>query len=218
MAFLERAATADGAVIAYGCEVVGISRVPSGYRVEYRESAGATSIVESTCVVNSAGLGAQRVAGLAGIDCAAARYTLHACKGEYFRVSNRHKGRLKRLVYPVPTPTHLGAHAVLALDGSLRIGPSSFYVDQLDYAVDPAHRDDFHAKASRFLPFIEPDDLTPDQSGIRPKIQPPGEPMRDFVIREESDRGLPGFVNLIGMESPGLTSCLTIAETVAGLL
>jgi L-2-hydroxyglutarate oxidase LhgO len=91
-------------------------------------------------------------------------------------------------------------------------------VDSVDYDVDPAHREAFFEKARKFLPFLEPEDLSPDQSGIRPKLYRAGEEFRDFVIREESDRGLPGLVDLIGMESPGLTSCLAIAELVERLL
>ncbi len=218
MAYLESSARTAGAVIAYNNEVTGLSAGSAGFEVEYGEPRGGRAKVRAARVVNAAGLGAERIAALAGIDCAAAGYTLHPCKGEYFRVSHRHKGRLTHLVYPLPTHVHLGAHAVLSLDGSLRIGPNSFYVDSLDYAVDPSHRQDFLEKAGRFLPFLQLDDLAPDQSGIRPKLYGPGQPFRDFVIREETDRGLPGLVDLIGMESPGLTSCLSIAEMVAGLL
>jgi L-2-hydroxyglutarate oxidase LhgO len=169
-------------------------------------------------VINSAGLHADRVAEMAGIDISKAGYRIRPCKGEYFRVSSRHRGALHTLVYPVPSSVHLGAHAVLGLDDSLKIGPSSFYVDALDYGVDPAHKAMFHQKAHRFLPFLELDDLSPDMSGIRPKLYRQGEPFRDFVIREESNRGLPGLITLIGMESPGLTACLAIAEKVKMLL
>lgn len=218
MTFLEQDARAAGAVIAYGCEVTGIAWTTGGYEIRVAEAGGESTKLETERVVNAAGLGAERIASQAGIDCAAAGYTIHPCKGEYFRVSHRHRGRLKLLVYPVPRSDHLGAHAVLGLDGGLRIGPSSFYVEELSYDVDPAHREAFYGKARRFLPFLEPDDLTPDMSGIRPKLAAPGEPMRDFIIREEADRGLPGLVDLVGVESPGLTSCLTIAEMVLKIL
>ena len=190
----------------------------AGFEVDVRDATGEETSLRAQVVINSAGLHAEKLARLAGIDTEKAGYAIRPCKGEYFRVSNRHRGRLSHLVYPVPSPVHLGAHAVLALDGSLRIGPSSFYVDELEYGVDPEHRDEFHQKASRFLPFLSAEDLAPDTSGIRPKLYRAGEPFRDFVIREESDRGLPGLIDLIGMESPGLTSCLTIAEMVEGLL
>ena len=155
---------------------------------------------------------------MAGIDALGAGYRIAPCKGEYFRVSNRHRGILSHLVYPTPSPDHLGTHVVLGLDGTLRLGPNAFSVDALEYDVDPGHQAEFYEKAKRFLPFLAYDDLSPDQSGIRPRLYRPGEPFRDFVIREESDRGLPGFVDLIGIESPGLTACLAIAEMVEGLL
>ena len=218
MGYFAHAAVSRGATLAYNCEVTGIQKNGAGYSVEIREADGTLTELRSACVINSAGLHADRVAGMAGIDIAKAGYEIRLCKGEYFRVSSRHKGRLHTLVYPVPSSVHLGAHAVLGLDDSLKIGPSSFYVDTLDYAVDPAHQSVFYRKAHRFLPFLELDDLSPDMSGIRPKLYRKGEPFRDFVIREESDRGLPGLINLVGMESPGLTSCLAIAEKVKSFL
>ena len=218
MEFLERSATAKGATVAYGCEVVGIRKEASGYSVDILQADGERVLLRSQLVINSAGLGADRIAGMAGIDVDQAGYRIRPCKGEYFRLASRHRGRIHRLVYPTPSPIHLGAHVVISLDGGLKIGPSSFYVDVLDYTVDPGHRGEFFEKARRFLPFLELDDLSPDMSGIRPKLYRREEPFRDFVIREESDRGLPGLVDLIGMESPGLTSCLTIAEKVESLL
>ena len=218
MGYFEHTAVSRGATLAYNCEVTGISARGAGYSIQIREPDGTLTELRSACVINSAGLHADRVAGMAGIDVAEAGYTIHPCKGEYFRVSARHKDRLHTLVYPVPSPVHLGAHAVLSLDGSLKIGPSSFYVDSLVYGVDAAHQAEFHQKALRFLPFLDLDDLSPDMSGIRPKLYRRGEPFRDFVIREESDRGFPGLVNLVGMESPGLTSCLAISENVRSLL
>jgi L-2-hydroxyglutarate oxidase LhgO len=218
MEYLAHAAASRGVTLAYGCEVTAIAKSGAGYSIEVREPDGSPAVLRSSCVVNSAGLHADRIAAMAGIDVEETGYRIHPCKGEYFRVSSRHNGRLHTLVYPVPSSVHLGAHAVLGLDDSLKIGPSSFYVDSLDYGVDPAHLSVFHRKAHRFLPFLELDDLSPDMSGIRPKLYRRGEPFRDFVIREEGDRGLPGLVNLVGMESPGLTACLAIAEKVKSLL
>ncbi len=218
MAYFEREAREKGATVAYGCDVIGVRRDADGYVVQIRDADGSPFDVKSSCVINSAGLGADRVAGMAGIDVEKSGYAIRPCKGEYFRVADAHRGKLSHLVYPTPSPVHLGAHAVLGLDGSLKLGPSSFYVDSLDYSVDPAHQREFFEKARRFLPFLSFEDLRPDMSGIRPKLYRRGEPFRDFVIREESDKGFPGLIDLIGMESPGLTSCLAIAEYVEGLL
>jgi L-2-hydroxyglutarate oxidase LhgO len=100
----------------------------------------------------------------------------------------------------------------------MRLGPNTQYVDSIDYAVDSRHKDSFHKSAKRMLPFIEHVDLEPEMAGIRPKLQGPGEDVRDFVIRDESDRGLPGFINLIGIESPGLTSSPAIARYVVDMV
>jgi L-2-hydroxyglutarate oxidase LhgO len=218
MAHLERGAQARGATVAYNCEVVGLRRGAGRWTVEIRDADEALMDLQSEVVINSAGLQADRIAALAGIDVEPAGYRIHLCKGEYFKVSGRHRGKLSRLAYPTPSAVHLGAHAVLGLDGGLKIGPNSFFVETIDYNVDPAHQRELHEQAHRFLPFLEYGDLSPDMSGIRPKLYRTGEPMRDFVIREEADRGLPGLIDLIGMESPGLTACLAIAEMVEGLL
>ena len=218
MESLARAAVSRGATIAYNCRLTAIARDGEGYAVDIDDADGQRLTLRALRVVNAAGLHADRVAEMAGMDCGKEDCRIRPCKGEYFKVADRHRGALARLVYPVPSPVHLGAHLVLGLDGGMKIGPSSFYVDELDYAVDPSHGGEFFEKARKFLPFLEPADLTPDMSGIRPKLYRAGEPFRDFIIREETDRGLPGFVNLIGMESPGLTSCLAIAEMVSGLL
>ncbi len=218
MSSLYESAASRGVTFGYRCDVHRVTRSAAGFMAELTDADGERLSLNAECVVNSAGLDADLIAQSAGIDIDAAGYRIHPAKGEYFRVSSRHRGKLARLVYPVPSPVHLGAHAVLGLDGGLKIGPSSVSAARGDYSVDPAHREDFLAKASRFLPFLEADDLTPDMAGIRPKLYRLGEPFRDFVIREESSRGLAGLVNLVGMESPGLTSCLTIAEAVERLL
>ena len=218
MSFLQKDAAAGGVTFGYGCNVQQVTANPGGFLVEMTDADGAALALRAGVVVNAAGLDADRVAQSAGIDIDAAGYRIHPAKGEYFSVSSRHRGRLSRLIYPVPSPVHLGAHAVLGLDGGLKIGPNSTATVLGDYSVDPSHEADFFAKAAKFLPFLEPGDLTPDMAGIRPKLYGLGEPFRDFVIREETSRGLAGMVNLVGMESPGLTACLAIAEEVARLL
>ena len=219
MAFLEREAASRGVTFGYSCDVKAVTRTSTGeFDSEMTDADGQALTLRSACVINSAGLDADRIAQSAGIDIDAAGYRIYPAKGEYFRVSPRHRGRLARLVYPVPSPVHLGAHAVLGLDGGLKIGPNSIPAVRGDYSVDPSHEPDFMEKASRFLPFLAAGDLSPDMAGIRPKLSPLTEPMRDFVIREEGGRGLAGFVDLVGMESPALTSCLTIAEEVERIL
>jgi L-2-hydroxyglutarate oxidase LhgO len=218
MEYLERSAIDKGATIAYGSEVTAIRRQASRYLVEVRQADGEIVDLSAGILINSAGLAADRVAQMVGIDVEDAGYRIRPCKGEYFSIADKHRGRIRGLVYPTPSPVHLGAHVVVALDGRLKIGPDSRYVDRLDYAVDAGHQREFFEKASRFLPWLSFDDLSPDMSGIRPKLYRKDEPFRDFVIREESDKGFPGLINLIGMESPGLTSCLAIAEKVQSLL
>lgn len=218
MKHFEAEAESHSVIIAYNCPVRAVAREDGGYRVFFRDADGADAVVRSDILINCAGLGSGDVAAWAGIDVDREGYRIHPCKGEYFSVSNRHRGRLSHLVYPAPSSISLGLHAVLKLDGSLKLGPNAFYVDALDYGVDPAHQREFFDKARLYLPFLAYDDLSPDMSGIRPKTQAPGVAFRDFIIRDESDKNLPGFINLVGIESPGLTAAPAIAEMVAGIV
>ncbi len=214
---LEREASSS-AVVVYGCEVEAVEPSTGGFTVAGREADGSQFRVFSPVVVNCAGLGAAKIAALAGVETAAAGMTTYPCKGEYFRVSDSKKGRLSRLVYPPPTAISLGLHSVIDLAGALKLGPNAFYVDEIDYRVDESHRREFYLGVKDYLPFIEEEDLFPDQAGIRPKLYREGEPVRDFVIRSEAEAGLPGLINLVGIESPGLTACLAIADRVAALI
>jgi L-2-hydroxyglutarate oxidase LhgO len=214
-----RQATERGAILSTRAEVVGIEPAPGGYRLAFRQG-NDTGSLSAERLVNAAGLEADRIAALAGIDVETAGYRLHWCKGSYFSAATRCWGLVSRLVYPVPAPESLGVHVVLDTGGRLRFGPDAEYLAdrRANYRVDPGRRHDFGESARRLLPEIRDEDLEPDISGIRPKLQNRGEPVRDFVIAEESGRGLPGFVNLIGIESPGLTAAPAIADYVAGLL
>jgi L-2-hydroxyglutarate oxidase LhgO len=218
MKYLEQSAESQGATLAYGTEVIALEKSVDGYVVEIKDTDGEQLQLESTVVINAAGLGADRIAWMAGVDVDREGYRIYLCKGEYFSVSSRHQGKIGRLVYPTPSPIHLGAHCVLSLDDRLKIGPNAVYVDQISYQVDEEGQEEFFTKARRFLPFLEHEDLAPDMAGIRPKLYRRGEPFRDFIIQEEGDRGLSGMINLVGIESPGLTSCLAIAESVDRLL
>ncbi len=205
--------------IAYCTEAMGIEKVADGYKVTVEDSTGSFSFT-TRILINCAGLYSDKVAELAGIDIAGAGYKLHYCKGEYFSVASDKSRLVRRLIFPVPPPefTSLGIHVTFDLDGRMRLGPSIHYVDSIDYAVNNQHKQLFYDSVRRFLPFIEYDDLEPEMAGIRPKLQEPGGDIKDFVIRDESDNNLPGFINLIGIESPGLTASPAIAEYVGGLV
>ena len=207
-----------GAVFQPRAEVVGIEGRSAGYRLDVR-TAGSVESVTAERVVNAAGLQADAVAALAGIDVDAAGYRQHYCKGSYFSVAPARARLVTRLVYPLPERYSLGVHAVLGLDGRLRVGPDAEYVGHdADYRVDETKARAFAEAARRIIPAVTEADLAPDISGIRPKLQGPGQGFRDFVVAEESDRGLPGVVNLIGIDSPGLTSAHAIARHVERLL
>ncbi len=208
-------ARSKGGTFQQSAEVVGLERRPGHYKVSIDTPGGIESFT-SDRVINAAGLECDTVAGLIGIDLDAAGYRLHYCKGSYFSVAASRSSVVSRLVYPVPTSVSLGVHALVDLAGRLRFGPDAEFLKdrRLDYRVDAGKRAAFAKGVRRLVPSLAEEDLSPDISGIRPKLQAPGEPARDFIIRDESDRGFPGLINLIGIESPGLTSCLAIARHV----
>jgi L-2-hydroxyglutarate oxidase LhgO len=219
MKMMERHAHDQGATIAYQCEVIGIEKTADGYRVDIKDADGELMSMNTSIVINAGGLWADSIAEMIGIDVEKYSYRIYPCKGEYFSVSPRHKGKLSHLVYPAPTPISLGVHAVIDLNGGFKLGPNAYYVDsKTDYQVNPAHAPEFVKAAQEFFPFIGSDDLTPDMSGIRPKLQHGKEAFHDFVIKDESDKGFPGFINLVGIESPGLTSCLAVADMVKDIV
>ena len=178
--------------------------------------------ISSHLFINCAGLDSDLMAAGAGLDIKKCGYCLHYCKGQYFRVSAKKASLVKRLVYPVPRPkgAGLGIHATVDLGAGLRLGPDDEYLKtrEKNYEVDLTKRHAFFESVHRFLPFIEEQDLSADTSGIRPKLQGPGDDFRDFVIKEESDNGLPNFIDLIGIESPGFTASLAIARYVNKLI
>ena len=219
MDYFLHAATAAGAVFQPRAEVTAIERVEGGYRLTLGRGASAESFTTER-VVNAAGLEADTIAALAGIDVDAAGYRLHYCKGSYFSVTSAKRGLVKRLVYPVPGHVSLGVHALVDIAGRAKFGPDAEYLPdrRLDYRVEESKRALFARSVTKLVPEIGEADLEPDTSGIRPKLQGPGEPARDFVIRDEADRGLPGFIDLVGIDSPGLTSAPAIARHVESLL
>ena len=219
--FLFRAKN-NGAEISFKSEVKNIEKNPRGYKVTIVDSQGEPFSFSTNIVINCAGLESDNIAKCAGIDIEKQNYVLKYCKGQYFKVCDRKSNLIQRLIYPVPhsDSAGLGIHVTPNLVGSLRLGPDDNYItrDRIDYDVDISDKDKFYQSVVKFLPFLELDDLTPDMSGVRPKLQGENEDFRDFVINEESNLGYPGFINLIGIESPGLTSAPAIAKYVKNIL
>ncbi len=222
MASLEYLAIECGCDFAYNHSVEQIKPISSGYEVVSTDTHGNKSSATAGIIINSAGLDSDSVAEMAGINADKTGYRLHYCKGHYFKITPSKSHIANHLIYPVPNDKlhSLGIHITCELDGSLKLGPDSQYLAtrQQDYSISgEAHRK-FYQAAAEYINGLEYDDITPGLAGIRPKLQTEGGGFRDFVIAEESGKGLPGLINLIGIESPGLTCCLTIADYVFGLL
>lgn len=180
----------------------------------YRLRVGGDHQVDITVnrLIVAAGLGGEAIARrIDGVPPTMIRPMKYA-KGHYFRLQG--KSPFNRLVYPVPVAGGLGTHATIDLGGQARFGPDVQWIDRVDYTFDQSRRDEFLASISRWLPSIRAEDLVPDYTGIRPKLAGPGEPDSDFVIEDGSTYGAPGLILVQGIESPGLTSSLAIAEHV----
>ncbi len=208
-------AEAQGVTAAFRSEVTAIHPDERGFELEINRG---EYRLRTQILVNSAGLQADTVAAMTGMDVAGAGYRLHYGKGDYFYASP--PPPIRHLLYPVPPPGYesLGIHATMDLGGRVRFGPDIEYVQRIDYRVDEEKAAAFFAAVKRYLPKVSLEALHPDMSGIRPKLQGPGEPPRDFIIREESPSGFKGLINLIGIESPGLTCAVSIAQYVRDLL
>ena len=201
----------NNAVLATETEVTGLKKTDGGYEVS-GISVGEKFIVTAKTVVNCAGLYSDRIAAIVGLDIDKLGYRLHPCKGDYFRLTG--KPPVKMLVYPIPKGAGLGIHLTPDLGESIRLGPNSYYVDKIDYEVESSEKE-FREDVQTFLPLIRERQIQVDSAGIRPKLQGPKDPFRDFVVRHEADKGLFGFINLIGIESPGLTAAPAIGEFVS---
>ena len=209
-----------GGLVALRAPVVGVhvERGAGAVHGEFRLEVGGDEPMElrARTLVNSAGLGAvalaHRISGVAGSLVPPA----HLAKGNYYALGSR--APFSRLIYPVPQAAGLGVHLTLDLAGQARFGPDVEWVEQIEYSVDPRRADDFYASIRRYWPELPDNSLLPAYAGIRPKIQAPGEPARDFMIQGPAAHGIPGLVNLFGIESPGLTACLAIGSHVAELI
>jgi len=189
-----------------------IERESPGWRIFAEGDKGDAYEFLTAIVINAAGLASDTIANMAG-----GHYQLHFCKGDYCSLSGIKPGQVGRLIYPAPVKDHagLGVHLTIDLNGRFRLGPDATYIDRREeYGVSPEKAALFYEHAGKFLPFLQPENVHPDMAGIRPKLQGPGDPFADFVIREDA----PGFINLVGIESPGLTASPAIARYVRALI
>jgi L-2-hydroxyglutarate oxidase LhgO len=185
-----------------------------GFEARLRSGADDSPTMALTCatLINATGLHApalaRRIAGLP----AATIPDAYLCKGSYFTLPGR--APFARLIYPVPSHAGLGVHLTLDLHGQARFGPDTEWIAHEDYTLDPRRAAVFYAAVRRYWPDLPDGALTPGYTGIRPKISGPQAPAADFAIDGPAQHGVPGLVNLYGIESPGLTASLAIAEEV----
>jgi L-2-hydroxyglutarate oxidase LhgO len=214
MAAMRRDARAHGAHIGFDSPVVGGAIRANG--IELRVGGAEPSRVRCATVVNAAGLRAQDVArSLEGLSASTIPGQYYA-KGHYFTLAGR--SPFAHLVYPVPVSGGLGVHVTLDLAGQTRFGPDVSWLDGVDYAFDESRAEAFCAAIRRYFPSLANGALVPGYTGIRPKLSPAGSPADDFLVQGPSEHGVPGLVNLYGIESPGLTASLALAELVAARL
>jgi L-2-hydroxyglutarate oxidase LhgO len=205
----------NGATFAFLNSVVG-GRIENG-TIEL-DISGDDGILSLGCktLINAAGLGAQKVAlSIKGLPPKIVP-PQYLAKGSYFTLNG--KAPFSRLIYPIPGEASLGTHYTCDLSRQGRFGPDAQWVDEINYDVDPARTESFYTAIRRYWPGIDDRELSPAYSGIRPKVQAPGGETADFIIQDASVHGVNSLVNLFGIESPGLTSSMAIADEVASRL
>jgi L-2-hydroxyglutarate oxidase LhgO len=211
LAYLGDAQT-RGAMLALKSTLRKVSLVPDGFELHV----GGSDPIKTKILVNSAGLRAPSVAGsIDGFEKKFIPRELYA-KGNYYSLAR--KSPFSRLIYPVPEPGGLGVHVTLDLAGQARFGPDISWIDGVDYSFDHSRAPLFYEAIRSYYPGLQDGRLTPGYTGIRPKISGPKDPAADFVIQGPKDHGVAGLVSLYGIESPGLTASLAIAERVRDLL
>jgi L-2-hydroxyglutarate oxidase LhgO len=211
MRFYHQQAKSLGATFAFNTEIKSIESTAGGYILETTSDSFSFS---TEIIINCAGLEATVLSQKTGIPTP----LVHYAKGCYFSYTG--KSPVKHLVYPVPPAGGhgLGIHATLDLGGRVRFGPDLEYLKKPDYQVDSSRKNLFCQAIKRYLPNLDEKRLEPEMAGIRPRLQGPGDEFMDFIIQEEREAGFPGFINLLGIESPGLTTAPAIADKVAALL
>jgi len=199
----------SGVMFAFCSEVNRIEPSAGGFIIGFKNDDGYK--IKTNFLINCAGLNSDKIAELAGIDILKKNYKLQYCKGSYFSYSK--PSPIKILAYPAPAEhlTGLGVHLTVDLAGRLRFGPDAEYVDEIEYKVNPDKKNSFYRSASKIISGLEEKNFIPDCAGIRPKIKGTG--IKDFIIDCETG-DLEKMINLIGIESPGLTASLAVADFV----
>lgn len=218
MQCLEALAAQKGTIFSYNSEVFSIEKFSSTYRVQIKTVDGQKFSIQAPIIINSAGLHSDEISQMVGINDE--NLLLNYCKGHYFRI-NTHSLSFKHLIYPVPDDSHsLGIHLTIDLNGVAKLGPDVHFLKNRDknYDVPENLQENFFNAGNSYIRNLKIDYLVPDYSGIRPKLQKPNENFRDFYIQNEYHKGFSNFINLIGIESPGLTASLAIAEYVEQLI
>jgi L-2-hydroxyglutarate oxidase LhgO len=216
IASLAREVKEADAAIVYQTSIDKIERTKNGWLVRTVDTMGREGEIETARIVNAAGLGAPEVAARSGLAERERPWRLFPCKGSYFSLGAGAPPTKASLIYPLPEGGGLGVHITADLTGARRAGPDAQFVDSIDYSVDESDAGRFAAAVGRYLPGIRPEHLTPDYSGIRPKLVGPEGGFADFVIANPKSQ--PGFVHLIGIESPGLTASLAIGARVSKMI
>lgn len=209
LALLADIESAGGALVTHSKVLGG---VPVRQGIELQVDSGGVTTILATTVINAAGHGAAGIASrLAGFP-ADQIPSVYPVQGQYYE----HVGKLpfSRLIYPLPGNTGLGIHATIDLGGQGRFGPDAVYLDEVDYGFDDSRKSTFIEAIHNWYPGLDEARLQPGYVGVRPKLQGPGEGFADFVISGPGDHGVEGLVNLFGIDSPGLTSCMALAEEV----
>ncbi|WP_421790308.1 NAD(P)/FAD-dependent oxidoreductase [Hyphobacterium sp.] len=209
MLALEGEAATHGAMTILNTEIASVCKSATGTVLELTDG----SAFEAKIFINAAGLFAPDIARQMGEPFASQAPQAHYAKGSYFGLAT--KPPFSTLIYPVPEPGGLGVHATIDLAGRVRFGPDVEWVEGINYDVDPDRAEHFYARIRDYWPGLPDGALTPDYSGIRPKISARGEPAADFRIDGPSVHGVDGVVHMFGIESPGLTASLDLADRVA---
>lgn len=208
-----------GAQIVMKSAVTGLEKMQDGYNLRIQES-DCVSELKSRIVINCAGLNSDKIAALAGIDILKEGYKQFNFKGEFYNISSEKTRNIRsRLIYPMNSGDGLvRIHTVLDLDGRVRLGPNFYPFEGIDYSIDDSGKQLFYEGARRLLPHIGYEDIEPESTGIMPRTYSKDQKFKDFIIRHESNRGLAGLINLVGIESPGLTASLAIGRYVKAIV